>query len=382
MRVILHIGQSKTGTTSLQSFLASNRTPMVKAGICYPDVYRSGIPLSVQNHNSFAESLCGFRRFPGFSAEEYWSQFQDQARKAGCHTLLLSGESFFGAPQIWRLPEGDDYLECYAQKLNKLKNLLGKDDCHVYIYLRRQDEWVDSAIPQIIRYEGLLNRSVYESDVQIIDMLAPHLDYVTLLDLWKKLIEPSEMTVIPFERDHLTAGDTVADFIRRIKITDSIPLIQSQETREHTSLSREFIMLKKILNRTPKSKTEERTIISILTDLDKKIGSRKQYKIDTALRVELMNRVADQNRSLAQKYDGTGPEFFSDFAESKVMPSDANSNGVSLEDGMAALMAFENTYILFATSLKRCRMASAAFLRLQCPPLHALARRIFLLFRS
>jgi len=41
MRVILHIGQSKTGTTALQSFLASNRTPLAKAGICYPDVYRN-----------------------------------------------------------------------------------------------------------------------------------------------------------------------------------------------------------------------------------------------------------------------------------------------------------------------------------------------------
>jgi len=101
MRVILHIGQSKTVTTALQSFLASNRASLVTAGILYPDVYRSGIPLNVLDHNSFAEALCGFRRFPALSAEEYFSQFLKQAKDKKCDTLLLSGESFRGAPQIW-----------------------------------------------------------------------------------------------------------------------------------------------------------------------------------------------------------------------------------------------------------------------------------------
>ncbi len=124
MRVILHIGQSKTGTTSLQSFLASNRASLAKAGVLYPDVYRGGIPLNVLEHNSFAESLCGFRRFPGFSAEEYFPQFLEQAQKQGCDTLLLSGESFWGAPQIWRLAEGVGFFETHATKLKNLKQLL------------------------------------------------------------------------------------------------------------------------------------------------------------------------------------------------------------------------------------------------------------------
>jgi hypothetical protein len=381
MRVILHIGQSKTGTTSLQSFLASNRASLAKGRILYPDVYRRGIPLNVLEHNSFAEALCGFRRFPALSAEEYFSQFLKQAEQSKCDTLLLSGESFWGAPQIWRLDEGVEFFEAHATKLKNLKQLLGKSECHVVLYLRRQDEWMDSTIPQIIRYAGLMKQSIYENDAQTMDLLAPHLDYATLLGLWEKIIKPSEMTVIPFERDHLTGGDTVTDFINRIGVADCITSLKSKETREHASLSREFILLKKTLNRIPKNKTEERTIIGILTDLDIKMGSNLKYEIAPELNAKLTDRMSSTNKTLARQYGGNGPVFFSTPGGSKKLSSDTHPNGVSLEDGMAAVIAFDNTYVSFTTALKRFKIASASFLRRNCPPLHALARRIFLSFQ-
>jgi hypothetical protein len=380
MRVILHIGQSKTGTTSLQSFLASCRESLAKSGILYPDVYRGGIPLKVQNHNSFAEALCGFRRFPGFSAEEYWAQFQEQIEKTGCHTLLLSGESFLGAPQIWRIPEGEDVLENHLKKIKKLKEFIGREDCHLVLYLRRQDEWIDSNIPQLIRYEGLLKHPVYQDDVQTVDVLAPYLDYADMLGLWEQTLDNCKITVIPYERDHLRSGDIVSDFMERIGVTHNTSSFKSQETNEHASLSLEFVLLKKILNRLPKNKSEERTIIDILNELDKKMGSRKKYKIDMALRVELMNRVAVQNRSLAQKYSGNGPEFFSNSVEMSRVLSDANSSGIALEEGIAAMIAFDNAYSSISTWIKRFRFQAGSLLRRRFPILHALVRRI-LFFR-
>jgi hypothetical protein len=381
MRVILHLGQSKTGTTSLQSFMATHRASLAKSGILYPDVYRRGIPLDIQNHNSFAESLCGLKRFPGFSAEEYWGQFTEQFKKSGCHTLLLSGESFWGAPQIWRIPEGEEVLESHLKKIKKLKELIGPEDCHLVLYLRRQDEWIDSNIPHLIRYEGLLKHPVYQNDAQTVNELAPYLDYAPMLDMWEQTFGTSQISVIPYERDHLKNGDIVADFMERIGADHEVPSFKAKETNEHASLSLEFIVLKKALNGFPKSKAEERTIIDILTDLDKKMGSRRKYKIDAALREELLNLVADQNRSLAQKYSGNGPEFFSGSAGSSVVLSDANSNGVFLEEEMAALIAFDNAYYSLATGLKRFRFRTAAFLRRRCPSLHAVARRILLFLR-
>jgi hypothetical protein len=380
MRVIIHIGQSKTGTTSLQSFLASNRESLAKSGILYPDVYRGGIPLKVQNHNSFAEALCGFRRFPGFSAEEYFSQFLEQGKEKGCNTLLLSGESFWGSPQIWRIPEGEQVLESHLKKIKKLKDFIGREECHLLLYLRRQDEWMDSNIPQLIRYEGLLKYPVYQNDAQTVDVLAPYLDYTAMLNLWEQVFENSQMTVIPYERDHLKNGDIVCDFMERIGADHQIVSLKSKETNEHTSLSLELVLLKKVLNRIPKSKAEERTIIDILTDLDEKMGSRRKYKIDTVLREELMNRVVGQNRLLTQKYSGNSPDFFSQCAAPRRRLSDSNSDGVSLEEGIAAMLAFDNAYYSISTWGKRFRFKTGSLLRRRFPILHALVRRI-LFFR-
>jgi hypothetical protein len=376
MRVILHIGQSKTGTTSLQSFLANNRESLAKDGILYPEVYRGGIPLKVQNHNSFAEALCGFRRFPGFSAEEYFSQFLEQCKEKRCDTLLLSGESFWGAPQIWRLPEGEKVLESHLKKIRKLKELIGREECHFVLYLRRQDEWIDSNITQLIRYEGLLKYPVYQNDAQTADVLAPYLDYTAMLNLWEQVFETSKITVIPYERDHLKNGDIVCDFMERIGANHQIGSFKPKETNEHTSLSLELVLLKKVLNRFPKSKAEERTIIEILTDLDKKMGSRRKYKMDTVLREKLMNRVIDQNRLLTQKHRGNSPDFFSHCAETKRMLADSNSDGVSIEEGMAAMLAFENAYFSVSTWGRRFRFQMGSLLRRRFPILHAFIRRV------
>src|SRR3989344_5912389 len=100
MQFILHIGQSKTGTTALQRFLSANRAGLVRRGILYPDVQLGGIRLNVLNHNPFADSLAGEVRHPHLSPEEYIKQFREQAVESNCHTILLSAESFFGgAPQ-------------------------------------------------------------------------------------------------------------------------------------------------------------------------------------------------------------------------------------------------------------------------------------------
>lgn len=179
-RFIIHIGQSKTGTTSLQSFLSENRKNLVKQGICYPDVRRGGMALHLLNHNSLADSLTGNGRYPGLSAEEYFEQFFHQAEQAGCDTILLSGESFFGgAPQPWDVPVGESFHSIYANKLKLLKSLLRGRECKVIAYLRRQDAWLESIISHVIRFEGVHSHAIYQSDEQMAETLSDRMDYAS-----------------------------------------------------------------------------------------------------------------------------------------------------------------------------------------------------------
>jgi len=77
MRLILHIGTTKTGTTSIQSFLHRNRERLLDQGVSYAS-HRNSV-----NQNLYFKSLLGKADTPNESIE-----FQTQ----GVHTLLVSSE--------------------------------------------------------------------------------------------------------------------------------------------------------------------------------------------------------------------------------------------------------------------------------------------------
>jgi hypothetical protein len=377
MRFILHIGQSKTGTTSLQGVLAANRIRLAKQGILYPDIQLNGIELNIPNHNSFADSLADSIRYPGLQAEEYMSRFRGQAIAARCDTILLSAESFFGgAPQPWGLPEGADYHALYTQKLTRLKNCLAGDECRIVAYLRQQGEWLESAVGQIIRYEGLLGKSVYQDDNQLAELLHSRLDYKTLLDHWENIIQPASITVVPFDRATLRNGTTVDDFFHRLGILSEGLSIPPSSLDDHASLSREFIWLKSVLNRIPKSKVRERVLISTLGDLDRKYGSRKKYKISSELKNLLSKRYEESNQYLAARYGSDGTDFFT----SPIL-NNSDEMPLSRSEAIKALEIFEKEWALPATMMREMKTATAGFLR-KFPRIHALVRRAVLLFRQ
>ena len=143
MKLILHIGQSKTGTTALQSFLLSNKNRLAQEGILYPDYYLTGMPLNTLNHNSFAEELSGLTRHPCLTFEEYCKQFTQEMKSTGCETMILSAESFFGAPQIWRLKEGQDFCkrigsDCRSLNFETLKHKTHSSLDKRYIAVKKQ----------------------------------------------------------------------------------------------------------------------------------------------------------------------------------------------------------------------------------------------------
>lgn len=325
MRFILHIGQSKTGTSSLQKFLSSNRENLTKQGILYPDIYLANMPVNLIEHNSIADSTAGFRRYPGLSAEEYFDQFRQQAKKSECHTILLSGENFFGGlPQIWDLPEDSDYYEIYENKLKKLKSCLGQDPCDVIVYLRRQDQWLDSVIAHAIRYEGLSKNLQYQSDEQMVDLLMPRLDYSALLEIWENIIAPNKLQVIPYEKEEIVDGNIISDFIKRTALNEDLGQTSNQFPEEHESLSCEFIELKKKLNPKIKSKTEQRAINIILTKLNEETGSNAKYRMKPDLKKEVLAKMKESNKNLTNKYGEGKTRFFAKTPDTEKLTQEPN----------------------------------------------------------
>jgi len=267
-----------------------------------------------------------------------------------------------------------EFFEAHATKLKNLKQLLGKRECHVVLYLRRQDEWMDSNIPHIIRYEGFLGKTVYQNDEQIIKYLEPHLDYAAMLDMWEKIVEPSKMTVIPYERDRLVGNNTIKDFLSHTDLIRNSLDFSWMGKEEHGSLDRRYIWLKKELNKIKKQKTEERVIVSCLNKINSRLDSLQSYKIHPSLKKAILSNCKKINITLAKNFGKSDQEFFN--SNHLLLSSSESEQNVSSEERREAIIAFCNLYFSYETSWVRFKIKVASFLRNKHPLLHALIRRM------
>lgn len=289
--LILHIGQSKTGTSSIQKFCQINRDKLAEAGIIYPSVKKSGLDINLLEHNAFAESLCGINRYPNLTFEEYIAQFKGDK-------ILLSAESFFGVPHIWSLGSANEFLPAHRAKLEKLRAWTNGYQLEIILYLRHPLDWYRSAVSHIIRHEGLLVQKIYETDAQLYEFLKPHMDYVSIIRLWQEVLSPSVFTIKAFDCKTLVEQDSVADFCSLIGYKGT----HSSELEENSSWPAEFTVLKKQLNQKSRSKWRELFIIDVLNQLANQYKHLSTYDISEDLQARILEDMSDMCKQLSSQY--------------------------------------------------------------------------------
>lgn len=203
MNILIHMGNYKTGSTSIQSFLYENRETLQKQGIYYGDCDDS--PLC--SHASFTYSLLrdvlkqmgvfeAFSSHPVFSiltasTKDLFSQMLTHAKDAKCDTLILSHEALFC--EAFRTLQGlrksigeafdeEDVLFQFHKTLYKIVSD-GTHTVSCIIYLRRQDDYLESQYNQYIKapwYEP--NLSLPDFD-EFISLSPVTLDYRMPLDI-------------------------------------------------------------------------------------------------------------------------------------------------------------------------------------------------------
>jgi hypothetical protein len=95
--LLIHVGPWKTGSTSIQSFLAQNRDNLLGNGILYP----VGVVESNAHHEVPNLLLGSMSRFEHRITEKRLSlnrvleKYQDDAKSSNCSRILLSSEDFF-----------------------------------------------------------------------------------------------------------------------------------------------------------------------------------------------------------------------------------------------------------------------------------------------
>ncbi len=380
MKILLHVGQSKTGTSAIQAYLTLNRAQLHDRGVLYPSVTIGGFKVDLGSHNAVADSLTGVARYPGLTAEEYFTQFYHEAERIDAGLMILSAEHFFGGePRIWDVQNDAEYFDRYRCKLEALYGFLKGHEVEILAYLRPQVDWLASAISQTIRTERLIREQpIYRNDRQFFEMAKPVLRYADLIQLWIECLHPKNVAVVPYERKNLHKGSSIADFLSRSGLEDMTLTYGSDDLQVNASLSREFIEVKKSLNLLPRSKSDERIVIACLERIAARDRHLAFYRLDAGLINEVTVYVAAGNALLNRSYMRSGMELkavsASYLSKPDVIPTE--------ESVAAAYEEFILQYNSLRTVFLRVDYALRAFLRTHVKPAHSAMHQLKKLYRS
>lgn len=263
MRVLLHIGTEKTGTTAIQTFLERNRDPLEGHGV---HVLRSpGSP----NHRWVPSSCIADDRTDDFIAAHsagdrsrferrkraFLDRFRDELAglSASVHTLVISSEHFHS--RLVRQAEVDAVgalLEGHADEVEVLCYLRPQVDTCVSLYSTAVkvgydtplDEWLESCRPS-----------------------NPYYDYASLLDRWATRFGHDAMVVRLFDRRELRQGDLLHD-VTAVIDPQLVGLLEKDGTSFNESLTPDGQLLGRAVNRALRGRAELRTkAIQLVSEL-------------------------------------------------------------------------------------------------------------------
>ncbi|MEM8663114.1 MAG: hypothetical protein AAGF49_03195 [Pseudomonadota bacterium] len=141
MRIVIHIGATKTGSSALQAMLYEQRHTLAQAGILYSE---AGVVSGA--HHLFAAALHpgAWRLHANDLPEDRDAYFKEaaarmltEAKDTGAHTILISSEYFWGSFS--------------ADVYQRIAEAFSPATFEIVAFVRRQDDWVLSSYLQAVK---------------------------------------------------------------------------------------------------------------------------------------------------------------------------------------------------------------------------------------
>lgn len=230
MKLIIHIGAGKTGTTSIQSNLNLNKELLYKHKSIYCGMYFE----NVEGHdlkggaferfsNDFYKSHADFKNTVVSSIRK----LKEICVRDGIENVVWVNESLYESPFLIK------------EALDSCSDVV--DSVEIIFYMRRQDRWLKSAYQQ-----WGIKHKVYGGVVRSFESWLPlmlsKIDYKTLISNWNTFIDKQHITLVVYEK---CKQGVVADFFKRIGIEIGVNV---DDKRSNESLGYYQLVLFKLYN--------------------------------------------------------------------------------------------------------------------------------------
>jgi hypothetical protein len=265
--LILHIGQHKTGSKALQSFLARHRQALRDHQILYPIEEKPSHGIQAYANSQYRlfalvrrESIAA--RAGETAAARYGEQQRDACRPyesagslfedleaervaLGLSRMVLSAEDCFEMQTAHEIEFSLELVEEGAHRLARLASEFGHEP-QIVVYLRRQDHLLGSHYGQYIK-----GSPVHDLDFEeFAQAFALRLDSWCILSRWAAVFGPDRIRVRPYERGSMPGG-IVPDFFKHVlgfRVPDDWIEPPADVESLNRGLGRDFIEYIRILN--------------------------------------------------------------------------------------------------------------------------------------
>jgi len=238
MKIYLHIGTEKTGTTSIQSFLADNRAILAEHKIMYSKVIGdpNNIRLSIALQDT--DKIDDSRVHAKLTTVEDILTFREKLRQDFKEEIALQN------PDI--LVISSEHLSSRfnrEEEIKRLKDFLNEfsHDVTVIVYLRRQDKFFESLYSTAIKKGNVMDFSFPPVGQERQDFHYHH-----MLTLWENVFGFENLRVNIFDKSKFFQEDVISDFIYTLNLP--IKYEKGKEKRENLSFGRKKLAFLKEFN--------------------------------------------------------------------------------------------------------------------------------------
>ena len=229
IRLIIHAGTPKTGTTSLQTYLNKKQRKLRGKGILYPHNLRKVQHPTAPKHQWFEKNLIT-THIPHFL--ENFKNIISQI-KEDTHTIILSSEGIYN--HWWDFPNESKEI------LSALSNVF---DVQIWAWFREPLAFIESYYKQCIRNPQIESNPCYGKDLSFADMLDiewfyQHLDYRGFVTECQTIFGGNNVSAFKYE------GDVVQEVIRKLGLETPY---DNPTPRQNKSLNSASIALLRSIN--------------------------------------------------------------------------------------------------------------------------------------
>ena len=299
MRVVLHIGTEKTGTSALQIALTRHRVDLEQHGFVYSRAAGDDshvLPaFCCGDHDHVADLRNDLGFDPGLASDTLRQAFADALKAEVAtypnHTFIISSEHFHSR------------LITHAE-VNRLANLFRKhfDDIRILVYLRPQDEVVASFYSTYVRVGG------QSDDVFQVRPEDPYLDYRSLLVRWGDVFGLSNLDVAIYDRRTFPGASIINDFLGRIGFPAALP----DQVHENLALPHAFQDMLRFLTAELHGLPEQmrRKVIDTICNSAAQQLSGKPRSLTRLQAQKLMKRFEEDNDWICRRFFPDRPSLF------------------------------------------------------------------------